>query len=197
MTRDEDLPCAPPSRRSALQVIVAAFPAALPGMSPPAGSSAVIDEQADRALAALYTSSDNALELSARASAVLVFARVANTGMVLDGQEGEGVMRIAGASAAYYRIVGAPPAAGAGQPFSLAFFFVTPSAFAYLGRSGCWDVGRGLSLRVAGAGFGRILNTTTLTEDVYAVPFGQRGLMAGLGLEGSRIFRIHPSHDLS
>jgi lipid-binding SYLF domain-containing protein len=194
MTR-ESLPCAPPSRRSALQVIVAAFPAALPGAVSAATSPAALDERADRALAALHTSSDNALELSARASAVLVFARVASAGARLGSQEGEGVMRIAGASAAYYRIVGAPPAsAAASQPFSLAFFFVTPSALALLSRTGCWSIGSGPSPRTAGAG--QILDTTTLTEDVYAVPIGQRGLMAGLGLEGSRIFRIHPSRDL-
>jgi hypothetical protein len=46
---------------------------------------------------------------------------------------------------------------------------------------------------MASSATGRILNTTTLTEDVYAVPAGQCGLMAGLGLEGSRIFRIHPT----
>jgi hypothetical protein len=70
---------------------------------------------------------------------------------------------------------------------------VAPSALAHLDQGGRWDIGAGPRLRVADAGFGQILDTTTLTEDVYAVPFGQRGLMAGLGLEGSRIFRIHPS----
>jgi lipid-binding SYLF domain-containing protein len=29
--------------------------------------------------------------------------------------------------------------------------------------------------------------TTTLKKDVVAFPFGQKGLMAGLGLEGSKI----------
>jgi lipid-binding SYLF domain-containing protein len=33
----------------------------------------------------------------------------------------------------------------------------------------------------------------TLTQDVYAFPFGQSGLMAGLGIEGSKITHIHPS----
>ena len=36
-------------------------------------------------------------------------------------------------------------------------------------------------------------NTTTLTQDVIAYPFGQSGLMAGLGLEGSKITPIHPN----
>ncbi len=36
------------------------------------------------------------------------------------------------------------------------------------------------------------LNTTTLTQDVYAMPFGQAGLMGGINLEGSKITPIHP-----
>jgi len=34
--------------------------------------------------------------------------------------------------------------------------------------------------------------STTLSQDVYAFPFGGKGLMAGLGLEGSKITPIHP-----
>lgn len=34
------------------------------------------------------------------------------------------------------------------------------------------------------------MTSTTLTQDVYAIPFGQHGLMAGLGLEGSKITKI-------
>jgi hypothetical protein len=37
------------------------------------------------------------------------------------------------------------------------------------------------------------LTSTTVTQDVVAIPFGQKGLMAGLGLEGSKITSITPS----
>ncbi|HYC56913.1 MAG TPA: hypothetical protein VEL28_18415 [Candidatus Binatia bacterium] len=36
----------------------------------------------------------------------------------------------------------------------------------------------------------RTLSTTTLRDDVYAFTFAQRGLMAGVGLQGSKITRI-------
>ena len=36
------------------------------------------------------------------------------------------------------------------------------------------------------------MNSTTLTQDVYAFIYGQKGLMAGLGLEGSKITQIYP-----
>ncbi|MGH6949713.1 MAG: twin-arginine translocation pathway signal protein [Vitreimonas sp.] len=188
MTREDILPCAPPSPRSALKIAVAAFPALLAVSPISAPSSAAIDRQADRALESLYASSDNAQTLAGRAQAVLVFARVGGAGQSAEAQEGEGVMRIAGVSAAYYRIVGAPLASNGAHAFSLAFFFVAPSTLARLDGGSRWDLGAG-----ANSAAGGILNTTTLTEDVYAVQAGQRGLMAGLGLDGSRIVRIHPS----
>jgi hypothetical protein len=33
----------------------------------------------------------------------------------------------------------------------------------------------------------KTMNTTTVTQDVCAMPFGQKGLMGGLGLDGSKI----------
>ena len=35
-------------------------------------------------------------------------------------------------------------------------------------------------------------DTTTMTQDVYAFPYGAAGLMAGLGIQGSKITPIHP-----
>ena len=36
------------------------------------------------------------------------------------------------------------------------------------------------------------MTSTTFTQDVYAFPSIQRGLIANLGLEGSKITRIQP-----
>jgi lipid-binding SYLF domain-containing protein len=41
-------------------------------------------------------------------------------------------------------------------------------------------------------GAGKSATTTTGRSDVYAFIFGQKGLMAGLGLQGLKITRIHP-----
>ena len=187
------LPCAPPKPRTALKVVVAAFSAILAAPSA-AASSAAIDEGATSALDTLCASSDNAAALAARAQAVLVFAHVANAGLPMGSREGDGVMRIDGASAAYYRFAGRSTAPNTTvRPFSLAFFFVAPSTLGRLAGVGQRNFGAGPRVAVSGGGLGQILDSTALTENVYAVASGQRGLMAGLGLEGSRIFRIHPS----
>jgi lipid-binding SYLF domain-containing protein len=43
---------------------------------------------------------------------------------------------------------------------------------------------------VVDEGVAKTLTTTTAREDVYAFIFGQEGLMAGLGLQGSKIAQI-------
>jgi hypothetical protein len=47
---------------------------------------------------------------------------------------------------------------------------------------------------VVDKGFATGHTSTTLTQDVYAFPFGQRGLMGGLGLEGSKITHYTPGN---
>jgi lipid-binding SYLF domain-containing protein len=42
-------------------------------------------------------------------------------------------------------------------------------------------------------GTARAMTTTTAKDDVYAFIFGQKGLMAGAGLQGSKITRIYPA----
>ena len=43
---------------------------------------------------------------------------------------------------------------------------------------------------VVDQGLAKRFSSTTLTQDVYAVIFGQKGVMAGLGIEGSKITKI-------
>ena len=38
----------------------------------------------------------------------------------------------------------------------------------------------------------RTMTTTTAKDDIHAFIFGQKGLMAGLGIQGSKITRIQP-----
>jgi len=69
---------------------------------------------------------------------------------------------------------------------------MTNSALAYLNKSGGWELGTGPSIVVVDTGMAKSLTTTTLRKDIYAFFFSQRGLMAGLGLQGSKITRITP-----
>ena len=41
-------------------------------------------------------------------------------------------------------------------------------------------------------GMAKTTTTTTMKDDIYAFVFGQKGLMAGLGIQGNRITKITP-----
>jgi lipid-binding SYLF domain-containing protein len=69
---------------------------------------------------------------------------------------------------------------------------MTDSAVNYLDASGGWALGTGPSLVVVDQGMARSLTTTNMRADVYAFVFDQKGLMGGIGLEGSKITKINP-----
>jgi lipid-binding SYLF domain-containing protein len=67
---------------------------------------------------------------------------------------------------------------------------MTNDALNYLDKSGGWEVGVGPSVVVVDEGMGKSITSTTLTNDVYAFIFNQKGLMGGMGIQGSKITRI-------
>jgi lipid-binding SYLF domain-containing protein len=149
---------------------------------------------ANQALAKLYATEPKAVELSKRAVGILVFPSILKAGLIVGGQGGDGVLRERGRVTAYYNIAAASFGLQAGaQTFSYALFFMNTKALSYLHKSDGWSIGTGPSVVVLDKGAAASLNSTTLTQDVYAFPFGQTGLMAGLSLEGSKITRIHLS----
>jgi lipid-binding SYLF domain-containing protein len=78
------------------------------------------------------------------------------------------------------------------QSFGYVLRFMSDDSLKYLDKSDGWEIGVGPTLTVVDAGFAKSLSTTTLKEDIYAFFFDQKGLMAGLSLQGSKITRITP-----
>ena len=50
----------------------------------------------------------------------------------------------------------------------------------------------GPSIVIVDEGAAKSLTTTTAKDDVYAFIYGQKGLMGGLGIQGSKITRFDP-----
>ena len=158
-----------------------------------AATAAEIDAKAENALKSLLDSNEGARALAGQAKGVLVFPSIIKGGFVVGGASGEGALRIGDRTAGYYRSVAASYGLQIGaQSFSYALFFMTDGALDYLNKSDGWELGVGPSLVVADEGFGKKASTTTLQAEIYAFIFAQEGLMAGLGIEGSKITPIEP-----
>lgn len=158
------------------------------------GSSAEIDRDVDYALNKLYQSTPAARTLAARAKGILVFPSIVKAGFMVGAQYGRGgALRVKGRTVDYYNSVAASYGLQAGvQSFGYALFFMNDAAMNYLNRSEGWEIGVGPSIVVVDAGVARSLTSTTAKDNVYAFIFDQKGLMAGLGLQGSKITRIYP-----
>lgn len=156
-----------------------------------AGSAAEIDRDVDAALKQLFASVSGSRDLASRAKGVLVFPTIVKAGFLFGAQYGEGALRRQGRPAGYYNTVAASYGLQAGvQKFGYALFFMSDSALRYLDSSGGFELGTGPSVVLLDVGTAKALTTTTARSDIYAVFFDQRGLMAGMGLQGSKITRI-------
>jgi lipid-binding SYLF domain-containing protein len=161
--------------------------------TPASGASAAeINRGAWNALQKLYAESSSAKALGQKAKAVLVFPNIVKGGFVVGGQYGEGALYMNGKVAGYYSTVQASYGLQAGlQKYGYALFLMDDSAMDWVNRTGGWEIGTGPSIVVVDTGKASSLTTTTLHSEIYAFFFSQRGLMAGLGLQGTKITRIN------
>ena len=158
-----------------------------------AQKAAEIDKKVTEATAKLYASTPAAQKLSKTAKGILVFPSVKKAGFVVGGQYGEGALRVGGKTTGYYKTTAASFGLQAGgQKFGYAMFFMKDSDLEYLKKSDGWEVGVGPSIVVVDEGAARALTTSTAKEGIYVFFFSQKGLMAGLGIQGSKISEFKP-----
>ena len=146
------------------------------------------------ALKQLYAQNPAARKLGASAKGILVFPSITKGGLMVGGMGGNGVLiRKDGTIRDFYQTAGASYGLQAGiQKFGYALFLMDDSAFSNIDRANGWEVGSSPSLVIVDEGMSTSLTTTTLNKSTYAFFFNQRGLMGGLGLQGSKITRIQP-----
>ena len=110
---------------------------------------------------------------------------------MVGGQYGEGVLYERGKPVGYYNTAGASYGLQIGaQQYGYAMFFMTRSAVNSLNSAEGFEVGVGPSVVVIDEGMGKNLTTKTMTDDVYAIVFSQKGLMAGVGIQGNKISKL-------
>jgi len=154
-------------------------------------SAAEFDDDSVAALTKLYERTPSAKVLGENAKGILVFPNIVKAAFIIGLQYGEGTLLKGDAKIAHYNSVAGSYGLQAGvQGFGYAMFLMTDAALDYLDRSAGWEIGVGPSIVIVDAGMARTLTTTTLKDDVYAFVFNQRGLMAGIGLQGSKITKI-------
>jgi lipid-binding SYLF domain-containing protein len=158
-----------------------------------AATAKELNRDVDVALEKLYRTTPAAKQLAGTAKGILVFPSIVKAGLGIGGQYGEGALRVRGKTAGYFKTVAASYGLQIGaQTFGYALFFVDDEGLQYLKKSDGWEVGVGPSIVVVDEGKARTMTTTTAQSGVYAFIFSQKGLMAGLGIQGNKITPFTP-----
>jgi len=156
-----------------------------------AASAEEINREVKSALEILYAKSSSAKVLGEKAKGILVFPGIVKGGFIIGGQYGEGALLARGKTAGYYNTIQASFGLQAGiQKYGYALFFMSDSAMKWLDKSDGWEIGVGPTIVVVDVGASGAATTTTAQSDIYAFFFDQKGLMGGLGLQGTKITKI-------
>ncbi len=165
----------------------------MPLRSALAASASEINRDVTAALATLYQTTPGAKTLASQAKGILVFPNIVKAGLIVGGQYGDGALREKGKTVRYYRSIAGSFGLQAGvQSFAYVLFFMDDESLRYIEESEGWEIGTGPSVVILDKGFAKNMSSTTLQKGVYAFIFDQEGLMAGLGIQGTKITPITP-----
>jgi lipid-binding SYLF domain-containing protein len=156
-----------------------------------AASAEDLNKDASQAVQMLYRTNPVAQSIGKQAKAVLVFPEIVKAGLVFGGAYGEGVLREGNKPVDYYNSFSGSWGLQAGaQSYGYVVFLMNNRAVDYIHKTQGWEIGVGPTVVVVNEGVAKNLSSTTLKDDAYAFIFDQKGLMAGVSIEGTKISRI-------
>jgi lipid-binding SYLF domain-containing protein len=156
-----------------------------------ASTAAEIDAKVNAALARLKAEVPGSTQVLADAKGVLVFAEVIKAGFVIAGEGGEGALRIGGKTTGYYSIFsGSVGFQAGGQKRDIIMVFLDADALKQFRDSKGWKAGVDGNVTLIDTGASGTIDTATLKKPIVAFMVGQKGLMAGISLDGSKITRL-------
>ena len=168
----------------AILMIAAALPAA-------AASKQEIDAEVREAPANFKTQTSAGHELGQKAAGMLVFPSVIKAGVGIGGEYGEGALLVKGKTVAYYNIAAASIGFQLGaQARTEIILLMTENALSKFRGSEGWKAGVDGSVALATLGAGGSIDTETAKKPIIGFIFSNKGLMANLTFEGSKITKL-------
>lgn len=181
------------NRRAVVALAPAAALAAAMPLPAAAATGPEIERDARTALKSLRANDRAAEALHGTAKGILIFPKILKAGLIVGGEYGQGVLLKGERAQGFYRLFEGSVGLQIGaQEFGYALFFMNDNALGYLDRSDGWSVGVGPTVVAIDQGAAASFSTTTAKDDIYAFYFDQKGLMAGISLNGSKIQKFTP-----
>lgn len=150
-----------------------------------------IDADIDTALARLYGQVQGSEQLVSGARGVLVFPSVLEAGLIVGASRGQGALRVGGRTQSYHATTGGSFGLQAGAQSTAVFLlFMADDALARFRNSSGWTVGADASVTMLSVGANAQVTTATAQQPIIGYVLSNRGLMAGITLDGTRITRL-------
>jgi len=162
-----------------------------PGSGDPNTRRSAIDANVDNALNQLFGQVQGSRQLVDRSKGVLVFPSVMEAGFLVGASHGEGALRVGGRTVSYHATTSASFGLQAGARSTAVFLlFMTDDALRRFQSSSGWTVGADASVTLITVGAGAQVTTATAQQPVIGYVLSNRGLMAGISLDGTSITRL-------
>jgi len=156
-----------------------------------AATASEIDAKVNASLDRFVKEVKGAKEFLSAAKGVLVIPKVIQGGLVVGAEYGEGALRIGGKTVGYYNIAsGSFGAQIGGQEKDIILVFMNAAALKKFRTSKDWQAGVDAQVTAVNVGADESLDTTKFKQPVVGFVFGQKGLMAGATIEGSKFTKL-------
>ena len=158
-----------------------------------AATETQIDTRVSQTLLYFNTLTPENKVLGDKAAGVLVFPRVTKGGIGVAGEFGEGVLQVNGKTVGYYSLGAASVGATLGlAKHSEIIMFMTQDSLDKFMSSNGWSVGADAGITVVSTGASGTYDTQTQQKPILGFVFAEKGLIADLSFEGSKISKINP-----
>jgi len=162
------------------------------GTGDPAARRQAIDAAVDSSLSTLYQQVPGSRDLVGRAEGVLVFPNVMEAGFVFGASRGQGALRVGGKTVSYHATTSGSFGLQAGaQSTAVILLFMTQDALQRFQNSRGWTVGADASVTLLTVGATAQVTTATAQQPVIGYVLSNRGLMAGVTIDGARITQLN------
>ena len=156
-----------------------------------AASSTEIDIAVDGGVEKFKKEVAGGAEFLTKAKGYLVFPKVTKAGFIVGGEYGEGALRVGGKTADYYNIASASLGLQVGaQQYAIVMVFLEDEAMKKFRESKGWEAGVDGSVAIAKWGAGEDINTQNFKDPIVGFVFSNKGLMAGISIEGSKVTKL-------
>jgi lipid-binding SYLF domain-containing protein len=134
--------------------------------------------------------------LGDKAAGVLVFPRVTKGGVGVAGEFGEGALQVNGKTVGYYSVGSASVGLtlGVAKSSEIIMFMTQDSLDKFTSGKG-WSIGADAGITVISGGASGSYDTQTMKKPILGFIFAEKGLIADLSFEGSKISKISPKVD--